>query len=173
MKSISKILTWLVVIGAVVFIYTQYKKSQPGIEAGDMMPSISFTTLDGMYYDNSNFKGQYILIDFWGSWCIPCRAANAELKSLYKEVQKTDKFAEKFSLISIGYERDSTQWLKAIEDQRLTWPLHAMEDQKGDTPLTRAFKIVAFPTNILINPDGRIVGVNVSQTEVISRLRKL
>lgn len=173
MKLINKYGMWLVIAGVLAFVLYKYNLNKPGIEAGELMPDISFATLDGDYYDSESLRGKYVLIDFWGSWCPPCKAANAELKSLYKEVQNNEKFSENFTLISIAYESDSTAWLKAIEDQRLNWPIQVMEHQRGDTPLTRAFKVVAFPTNFLIDPQGRIVGVNVSQTAVISRLRKI
>lgn len=173
MKYLSKYGVWLVMVVILAYLVKQYYDNKPKLEAGVQAPEFVFTALNGETYDKSSFGGKYVLIDFWGSWCLPCRAANAELKSLYREVQANEKYMDNFSIVSIGYEEDSTKWLNAIEEQNLTWPIQVMEYQRGDVPLTSAFKIVAFPSNYLLDPQGRIVGVNVSSTAVISRLKKL
>ncbi len=172
MKFMNKYGVWIVIIGLVIYLFYRTEQAKPDIEAGEMAPEFSFVALDGNTYTNSSFKGQFVLIDFWGSWCRPCKVANAKLKHLYQEVLETEKYRENFSLVSIAYEKDSSEWLNAIENQKLTWPIQAMEKQNGNSPMVRDFKIQAFPTNFLINPDGRIVAVNVSQTTVIKRLKE-
>lgn len=174
MEQIKKYGIWVLLLGVIVYFFYTSRADSYGLQAGEPAPDFHFTALNGKEYNLDSFKGQYVLIDFWGSWCFPCRAANAKLRNMYHEIQANKDYRNNFSLVSIAYEKDSTAWLNVIKQQQLFWPIHVMEKQiEGYHPVLNKFEVKAFPTNFLINPDGRIVGVNVSPTNVILRLKEM
>ncbi|WP_443937240.1 TlpA family protein disulfide reductase [Pedobacter sp. MW01-1-1] len=106
----------------------------------------------------SDFKGKMVLLDFWGSWCGPCRAGNPHLKKLH------DKYKGKgFEIISISQERGNTlaeskkAWLKAISDDQMDWVNVLNQEDIERQDLVKAYGITAFPTKILLNTVGKIV----------------
>uniref|UniRef100_A0AB33JLA3 Thioredoxin domain-containing protein n=3 Tax=unclassified Prevotella TaxID=2638335 RepID=A0AB33JLA3_9BACT len=104
--------------------------------------------MQGKEISLSSFRGQYILLDFWGSWCIPCLKALPELKEFYK------KNKDKVVVIGIACHDNERRWQKAIKANQLTW--HNVLAPKGNK-ITEDYKITHYPTQIFISPDGRIL----------------
>jgi thiol-disulfide isomerase/thioredoxin len=106
----------------------------------------------------SDFKGKTVLLDFWGSWCGPCRASNPHLKKLYEKYQ-----SKGFEIIAIAQEQKKllsearTAWLKAIEEDGLTYINVLNNDGIVKQNLVRDYNIMAFPTKILISNEGKIL----------------
>ncbi|MGF1923807.1 MAG: TlpA family protein disulfide reductase [Bacteroidia bacterium] len=109
-----------------------------------------FTKLDinGKSLSLESLKGKYVLLDFWGSWCVPCRKGNPHLISLYEKYRKLG-----FEIIGIAAD-DQTQyaWRKAVKDDKLPW----LQILQGD--LSDQYKIASYPTKILIDQKGNIIG---------------
>lgn len=111
---------------------------------------------DGRIFDLDSLKGKVVLIDFWGSWCIPCRQGHPHLKELY--AQYKDKG---FEIIGIGWERSGdreSQWTKlkkAIADDELPWPQILHDKEKRD--LASEFGVNSFPSKFLVDRDGKVV----------------
>ncbi len=103
------------------------------------------------------FRGKYVLLDFWGSWCAPCRESHPHLKELYA------KYKDKgFEIIGIANEKTDDgreRWLTAIQADSIPWVhiLHSEALQKNKTDLVKLFAITAYPTKILINPEGVVI----------------
>ncbi|TCD29748.1 TlpA family protein disulfide reductase [Pedobacter psychrodurus] len=106
----------------------------------------------------TDFKGKTVLLDFWGSWCGPCRASNPHLKKLYEKYQ-----SKGFEIIAIAQEQKKllsearTAWLKAIEEDGLTYINVLNNDGIEKQNLVRDYNIMAFPTKILISAEGKIL----------------
>ncbi len=131
------------------------KKGIPGVLAGN------FNTIDinNKSIKLSDFKGKYLLIDFWASWCIPCRKGSPKLLKLY------DKYKSK-GLIVLGVsddDKDPKEWRKAVEEDKVNVWLHVLRgykpgDLNNEKDISEGYNINSLPTKILVGPDGVILG---------------
>lgn len=152
----------LIALAFLALAYAVYKYRMPRFSAGDKAPDFTVTLLDNKPVKLSDFRGKYVLLQFWGSWCGPCRRENPSLVNMY------NKYHEKgFEILSIGLEGDRRQWLNALEHDDMTWTTQAMESYQFDGPVTKQYNIKSIPATFLINPEGRIMGVNL-QPEYIN-----
>ncbi|MFT3678038.1 MAG: TlpA disulfide reductase family protein [Chitinophagaceae bacterium] len=120
------------------------KIAVPGTDAIDFAKK----DLNGNQLSLSSFRGKYVLLDFWGSWCVPCRKGNPHLKELYQRYK--DKG---FDIIGIAADNDTPDaWKKAIEKDGLPWHHILLDD------LNKKYNIGSYPTKILIDKNGKIIG---------------
>ncbi len=163
---------WLIVLLALAGYYIgRYLYFQPKYTNGVGAPNFSATLPDGRNFALSDLQGSYVLLDFWGSWCGPCRVQSPALRALhqqYREAQFED--ADGLKIVSVGIERDSTRWQAAIAADQLNWPHHIMETTPNlrffDAPIANLYGIKEVPTTYLINPRGEIIGVNMALDQV-------
>ncbi|MEO6759188.1 MAG: TlpA disulfide reductase family protein [Saprospiraceae bacterium] len=141
------------IAAAAFFAWRQYR--QPNFTPGDPIPDFTAALADGRQMRLSDLHGKYVLLQFWGSWCGPCRAENPELVKLYQRYH--DRGLEIFS---IGIEEDSASWQRAIRQDGMIWPYHSMEGQDFNGGIARQFNIHSIPATYLLNPQGVIMGVN-------------
>jgi peroxiredoxin len=128
------------------------------IEKGQTAPDFTSTNTKGKEISLSDFKGDVILLDFWASWCKPCRLKNPEVVEIYKKYKKA-KFRNgaKFQIISVSLDKDEKRWLDAIKEDGLNWNTH-LSDLKGwKSSIAQLYGVKAIPTMFLINEKGVIV----------------
>ncbi len=160
-------------IGISLFYLGKYFYLKPGIKAAQPCPNIESTLTSGEHFDLNSYKGKYVLIDFWASWCGPCRKEAPLLKEFYKEwntTQFTD--ASGLEILSIGIEDNKETWAAAKEHDLLDWPLHILELDKFNSALVKKFGVKEIPTKILVGPDKMILGVNQTFDSMSSLLLK-
>lgn len=119
-------------------------------------PALSFTQNDvnGKPVSLSDFKGKYVLVDFWASWCGPCRAENPNVVKAYNQYKDKN-----FTILGVSLDDDSTAWTKAIAHDHLTWT--EVSDLKGwKNAVAQEYGVNAIPANYLVDPDGTIVAHN-------------
>jgi thiol-disulfide isomerase/thioredoxin len=161
----------VLLVGMVALFIGRYFYTKPRHINGEAAPDFTAQTLDGRQVSLSNLKGKYVLIDFWGSWCGPCRAENPRLVSLYRKYRDTRfKDADGFEIVSIAVEKDPERWQRAIRADNLLWPYHILDQASSlkffDSPLASLYGVKALPTKYLLNGDGVIIGVNLSAEEI-------
>jgi thiol-disulfide isomerase/thioredoxin len=124
-------------------------------EVGAQAPDFTMKALDGQEITLSNFKGKYVLLDFWGSWCGPCRESSPLLAKLYKNLKEQDANIE-FIGIACNEQKDEN-WIAAIENDNLTW-IHLNDSHSGrGKSIKKQYSIFRVPTCILVSPEGIIV----------------
>lgn len=133
----------------------------PGQSNGSIAPDFVGYMANGDSLRLSDFKGQLVLLDFWGSWCGPCRQHNKELVPLYKKYQGV-KFQEEshFTIISVGIETDKKRWLAAIKKDGLEWFSHVSDVKRLKDHVALLYGIREIPNTFLIDGTGKIIGVN-------------
>ncbi len=163
MNKILNILLVLLVIGYAVYYF--YK--QPKYINGEIAPPFTAQMIDGSEFSLSDLKGKYVLLDFWGSWCGPCRQENPNIVKLFDKFNgKTFTDASGFEVVSVAIEKDENRMKSAILNDNLKWKYHIPQLDRFNSPIVIQYGVKEIPTKYLINPDGYIMGVNQSPTEI-------
>ena len=142
-------------------IASQFEKINAGyqqysaIENGTMnAPDFTLSTPEGNPIALSSLKGKVVLIDFWASWCGPCRNENPNLVKLYK------KYKDKgFTILSVSLDDDEAAWINAIKADGLIWPTHVSDLKGWESPMTGVYGFNSIPYTVIVNKEGKINGV--------------
>lgn len=169
--NFSKILIFLIA-GVIIFFVGRKIYFTPNFVNGEVAADFTGTMPSGETMQLSDLQGQYVLLDFWGSWCGPCRKESPALVELYQEFNgKQFEDASNFEIVSVGIETNKNRWLSAIKKDNLNWKYHVSELTNFQSEIALLYGIREIPSKFLINPKGMIVGVNQSVEEVADFLR--
>lgn len=137
-------------------------------EIGDEAPDVALQNAEGKTMKLSDLKGQIVLLDFWASWCGPCRSEMPHVVRAYE--QFNDKG---FTVFSVSLDSDKSRWLNAIKQDNMTWNYHVSELKKWDSEAAREYFVRGIPATFLIDENGIIVGKNLRGSALHEKLAEL
>jgi LPXTG-motif cell wall-anchored protein len=144
-------------------VEAQIKKSLSGKPA----PEISLPDTEGKEVKLSSFRGKYVLVDFWASWCGPCRRENPTVVEAY------NRFRDKnFTVLGVSLDKQKEPWLKAIVDDQLNWT-HISDLKYWQSEVVPLYGIQGIPFNVLVDPDGKIVAENLRGAALEQKLGEI
>ena len=135
--------------------------SQTAEASEQLAPDFTLNDIHGKPLSLSSLRGKYVIIDFWGSWCVWCIKGFPQMKEYY------DKYKGKFEILGVACNDKEAKWKAAVEKYELPW-LHVFNP--GGTTLLEDYGIQGFPTKIIVGPDGKIVKTIVGEDPVFYTL---
>jgi peroxiredoxin len=143
----------------------EFEKSQAATAEGAVAPDFTLKSVDGEDVALSSFRGKYVLVDFWASWCGPCRQENPNVVKAYNAFN-----AKGFEVLSVSVDRDQEAWKKAIEEDGLTWTQVHADEASG---VAQTYGIQSIPSTFLLDKEGKIVAKNLRGEELENKLAEL
>ncbi|MBR1766012.1 MAG: TlpA family protein disulfide reductase [Bacteroidales bacterium] len=136
----------------------------PGMEA----PDIVLPDRDGNTRSLSSLRGKVVLVDFWASWCRPCRMENPNVVRLYQQYHDRG-----FEIFSVSLDNNRDAWIRAINDDHLSWPNHVSDLRGWSSAGGRLYGIQSIPATVLVAPDGSILARNLRGQELENKLKEI
>lgn len=151
-------------------VYMQQLKARvellKSVDIGQPAPDFTIPDTTGNPFTLSSLQGGYLLIDFWASWCSPCRAENPNVVKAFQMYSSKD-----FKVLGVSLDRDHDKWMEAIRDDKLTWT-HVSDLKGWGNTVGKRYGIMSIPANVLLDPDRKIVARNLKGEELVKKLEE-
>lgn len=166
MRMLSKTRLTLIAATAALGIYgftaRPGNSGKTGTAIGDTAPELAYYNLDSTKVIKlSSLRGQYVLVDFWASWCGPCRRENPAVVRAFEKYSKAKyKTGKGFTIYSVSLDKNRNSWRTAVEQDKLSWPNHVSDLGAWRSEGARIYGVNSIPMNFLLDPNGVIVAKN-------------
>ena len=148
------------IIVFIILVFANTSTLTAQLKIGDKMPNIVLKNQNNEEVNSNQFKWKFMLIDFWASWCAPCRLGNKKLVKLYNDFE-----ADKIHIIGISVDTDKSKWIKAIEKDKIKFT--QLIDPKGfDATTAIQFGVEELPSKFFFNQKGILVAINPTDEEI-------
>ena len=137
------------------------------VAVGQVAPDFTLNTPDGKPLSMHSIKGKVKVIDFWASWCPPCRRENPNVVKAFNEYKDKN-----FTIVGISLDKDKSKWMKAIADDNLAWT-HLSDLKYWDSEIPALYGVRGIPANVLLDPDGVIVAKNITGEDLHKKLKEV
>jgi peroxiredoxin len=169
--TVSKRFPSHVVLNEVINQYKLQRQAQankpPSPAENTMAADIKLPDTTGKMFSLSSLKGKYVLVDFWASWCGPCRDENPNVVAAYQEFKDKN-----FTILGVSLDKEKSAWIQAIKDDGLTW--HHVSDLKyWNSEVVPLYGIEGIPYNVLVDPAGKIVATSLRGNELQAKLAQV
>ncbi|MES2589350.1 MAG: redoxin family protein [Bacteroidota bacterium] len=144
------------------------KESMSFLDEGKLAPDFSQAKMDGTQMKLSDLKGKVVLLDFWASWCGPCRKENPNVVKLYEKYKN-----EGFTVMSVSLDKDKNAWAAAIAKDNLSWPNHVSDLKHWGNEAAKLYKVSGIPFTVLIDRDGKIINKNLRGIDLENKLKSI
>ena len=147
-------------------------KYAPELKNGETAPEITAQTPEGETISLSEFKGKYVIIDFWASWCGDCRREIPELKKLYDEIKdwKLGEDKKELVFLSVSFDNKREAWTNLLEKENFPWTQISNLKNTREDPVYKAYKLHWIPTFFLVSPEGKIVASAITTEELRNKI---
>ena len=146
----------------------QQQPQQSGaVAVGSMAPDITMPDVNGNNLSLSSFKGKYVLVDFWASWCGPCRGENPNLVAAYNKYK-----SKNFTILGVSLDKTKEAWVEAIQQDGLTWN-HISDLKFWNSAAVSLYGFNGIPYNVLLDPTGKIIADNLRGSDLESKLAEV
>ncbi len=143
------------------------KETSSSSWTGKQAPDLALPTPEGKIISLASFRGKYVLVDFWASWCQPCRMENPNVVNAYNQYKDKN-----FTILGVSLDKEKAPWLKAIKDDQLSWT-HISDLQYWSSKAVETFKFEGIPYNILVDPQGKIIAEGLRGAELENKLKEV
>lgn len=137
------------------------------ITVGSMAPEIALQDPSGKIITLSSLKGKYVLVDFWASWCGPCRRENPNVVAAYAQFKNKN-----FTILGVSLDDDQADWLAAIQQDQLNW-IQVSDLKKWESTVVSTYQIQGIPFNVLLDPTGKIIATDLRGSALQNTLKQL